>query len=403
MMNQKQKLIAVAIAGTFAMPLAAQAQSTVEIYGRLYPELVSAGLSGATAKGNAVATLSAAAATTANNRTFTMDSPNSRMGFRGSESLGGNMKAFYQLEMGFGVDNGVVSTTPGQFFTRDTFLGLSGGFGTIRLGNMDTVYKNLGDTLSFLGVSSGNFISLSNILSKQGFGSSSASSFHLRRPNSIYYKSPEFGGFSALLDYSLGETDVSIANLRVISTGLKYEAGPLYLAVAYEQHDNLFGGSKNVPTALKNDSLPGATSKDTGVRWTAQYAFPGELRVEGNFVTTKFDEKGGTAGKFLSYKHNVWSIAVEKKMQAVTWIGAFGQAGAGSCALVGGIACNTMGLDGKMFTVGAGYDFSKRTMAFAVFSAMTNGTSAVYSNLNNGKPTSGQDISTFALGLKHNF
>ena len=65
----------------------------------------------------------------------------------------------------------------------------------MRLGSMDTVYKNLGDTLSFLGVSSGNFISTSNILSKPGIGSSSASSFHLRRANSIVYESPEFGGF----------------------------------------------------------------------------------------------------------------------------------------------------------------------------------------------------------------
>jgi predicted porin len=333
-----------------------------------------------------------------------MDSPNSRLGFRGAEDLGGNLKAIFQLEMGFGVDTGTNSSSAtGALFSRDTFVGMAGGFGTVKLGSMDTVYKNLGDTLSFLGVSSGNFISTSNILSKPGFGTSSASSFHLRRANSIVYESPNVAGFQGLLDYSLGEVPGSNSKGRVISTGVKYEVGPLYLAVAYETHEDLFGGSKNVPTALKNDSNPAAKSTDTATRLTAQYKFASNTRAEANFARIKYDETGGTTGKFATYKHNTWSIGAEQLINAVTLAASYGQGSAGTCSLVGGVACSTAGLDGKMLNLGASYSFSKRTSLFALYSLMRNGNSAVYNNLNSGNPTPGQDINTYAVGISHSF
>ena len=407
MLDNKKNLIAVAIAGAFALPIAAQAQSTVEVYGKLYPEIVNGQLSGATAKGTVVNTLSAAATGAADSKLLSMDSPNSRLGFRGTEDLGGGMKAFYQLEMGLGVDTGANSSTS-LLFSRDSFVGVSGGFGSVKLGTMDTVYKTLGDTMSFLGISSGNFISASNILSKPGFGTSSASSFHLRRGNSIIYESPKVAGFQGLFDYSLGEVTGSSSSTSVISGGVKYNAGPLYLAVAYENHKDLFGASKNVPTAIANNTATaitgGPTSTDTAVRFTAQYKVTEATRVEGNYATIQYDETGGTAGKFANYKHNVWSIAGEHKLNnAVTLVGSYGAAAAGTCTLVGTAACSTAGLDGKMLNLGVGYNFSKRTMLFALYSNMNNGASAVYNNFGSGSPATGQDISIFAAGISHNF
>jgi predicted porin len=401
--NTKLTAIALAVAATCSLPLAAQAQSNVTIYGKLYPELVRTDVSGATAKGVPVSTLSATPAGGADYTATSEDSPNSRLGFRGSEDLGNGLKAIFQLEMGFGVDTGANSSAT-SLFSRDTWVGLSGGFGTVRLGSMDTVYKNLGDTMSFLGVSSGNFISTSNILSKPGIGSSSASSFHLRRANSIIYETPEIGGFQWLFDYSLGEVANDISKGSVISTGVKYEAGPVYAAIAYERHNDLFGGSKNVPSALRNDANPLANSRDSAVRATVQYKFGKETRAEVNLVQAKYDETGGTVGKFDSYDHKVWSIALEHKITpAVTLVGSYGQSSAGSCSLVGNVACNTSGLEGKMLNLGAGYSLSKRTMLFALASYMGNGVSATYSNLNDGKPLPGQDIKMFAAGISHSF
>lgn len=401
--NPRLNAIALAVAATVCAPMAAQAQSNVTIYGRLYPELVRVQLTGATAAGTPVSRLAATPVGGADYNTTSLDSPNSRLGFRGTEDLGGGMKALFQLEMGFGVDTGTNSSAT-SLFSRDTFIGLQGGFGTVRLGSMDTVYKNLGDTMSFLGVSSGNFISTSNILSKPGVGTSSASSFHLRRANSVVYESPEYSGFQFLFDYSLGEVANDFTRGNVISTGVKYEQGPIYAAIAYERHNDLFGGSKNVPTALRNDSNPLANSRDSAVRATFQYKFPGDLRSEVNVAKLKFDETGGGVGKFDTYEHNAWSVAVEKRITpAVTLVASYGQGTAGSCSLVGGVACSTTGLEGKMLNLGAGYYFSKRTLLFALASYMGNGASATYSNLNDGKPLPGQDIKTFALGISHSF
>lgn len=399
--NPKLTAIAIAIAASLCVPMA-QAQNNVTIYGKLYPQLVHVDVSGATAAGVAVSRLSATPAGGADYTNNSEDSPNSRLGFRGSEDLGGGLKAIFQLEMGFGVDTGT-NTSATALFSRDTWVGLQGGFGTVRLGSMDTVYKNLGDTLSFLGISSGNFISTSNILSKPGIGASSASSFHLRRPNSIIYESPEYGGFQFLFDYSLGEIANDFSRGSVISTGVKYEAGPIYAAIAYERHNDLFGGSRNVPSALRNDTNPLANSRDSALRGTVQYKFGKETRAEINIAQLKYEETGGGIGKFDSYDHMAWSVAVEHKITpAVTLVGSYGYGNAGSCSLVGA-ACSTNGLEGKMFNLGAGYYLSKRTMLYAIASYMGNGISATYNNLNDGRPLPGQDIKSVALGLSHSF
>ena len=57
---------------------------------------------------------------------------NSRFGFKGTEDLGGGLKAGFQLESGFNSDTGASAAT---FFGRQSEVNLSGGFGTVRLGN----------------------------------------------------------------------------------------------------------------------------------------------------------------------------------------------------------------------------------------------------------------------------
>jgi predicted porin len=400
--NTKLTAVALGVASAFCLPMAAHAESNVTVYGKLYPELVRANLSGATATGTAVSTLSAAPNGAPDLSSTTEDSPNSRLGFRGSENLGGNLKAIFQLEMGFGVDTGQ-NTSATSLFSRDTWIGLAGDFGTVKLGSMDTVYKNVGDTLSFLGISSGNFISTSNILSKPGIGTSSASSFHLRRGNSILYTTPTVGGFQGLFDYSLGEQPNDSKRQSVLSTGVTYKAGPVYAALAYERHYDLFGGSKNVPSALRNDSNVLAHSRDNAVRLTAQYKFTKQTRAEVNIARMEYEETGGAVGKFQEYSHQAWSIAGEHKIGALALVASYGYATAGSCSLVGNVACSTNGLEGKMVNLGAGYSLSKRTMLFAIASYMGNGKSAVYNNYDGGKPAVGQDIKTAAVGISHSF
>ena len=407
MLGTKNKLMAVAVGAAFAVPIAAHAQTNVTVYGKMYPDFTHVNVSGALPNGAATSTLAPTGKGTNNVNMNAMDSVNSRLGFRGKEDLGGGLKAIFQLEMGFNSDSGAASDSSAPF-SRNTFVGLSGSFGTIKLGNMDTVYKEIGDQMNMLGIVSGNFMGTANILSKPAFTTNTASLFHLRRANSFYYESPDMAGFTGLFDWSPQETAGS-ASSGVISTGVTYEHGPLYLALAYELHKDLFGGSNGVAgnggtaAATSNLGTAGASSKDDAVRATIQYHFPQSWKAEIDVAQLRYTESGQAgAGKFDQYKHLAWALGVEKLIGPWTLAGSYGQGTAGSCSLTGGVACNTNGLDAKMFNAGVGYSFSKRTMLFGVYSYMGND-KGVQSNWLDGKPTAGADISTFAVGISHSF
>ena len=399
-MNSK-KILAVLVAGTCGAPLLASAQdaSPITVYGRLYPQFTVVSTNGATGTTGPRNTLSGAPTGVEIPSHNEVQASNSRLGFRGKEKLGGGLEAFFQVESTIPVDAG-----GGTFGTRDTFVGLGGGFGSVKLGNMDTVYKNYGDTLSFLGVSSGNFVSASNVLAKLGFGTSSSGSFHLRRANSIVYDSPELSGFEFSAGYSPDELRTSTRNANVISVGGRFGAkkSPFFVAIAYEIHKDIFGGSNNVPTALSNSANQAAHAKDTSTRATGSYTI-GNTTFEGNYAVTKYYETGGATGRFQSYKHGSFSLALLHNTGPWEISAAVQSAGAGNCALVGGAACTTDGLKGNQIAIGSRYNFSKRNSAFLMYAKVKNDFAARYNNLANGNPANGSDISNLALGLQHAF
>lgn len=412
MIRNKKTLIAMAAAFACGMPLLAQAQSNVTIYGKLYPQLNSARAYGATAAGTGgntlVGTISSPAADNVDG-TF-LESSNSRLGFRGTESLGGSLKAIWQLEMGVGVDNGL-GGDGSRLFSRNTFVGLSGNAGMVKIGRFDTVYKDIGDSLSFLGISSGNFVSSSAVLSKPGIGGS-ASSFHLRRDNAILYESPAVGGFQGQVMYSLGESGRGSRKNSLVSGGITYEGGPFYFALAHERHYDFFGGSRNVARALSNydrtlgRGLPGTSATDIATRLTAQYKATKNTKVEANISRLDYDEEGGAAGRFENYHTDTWSINGQHKMGAVVLQASYASGDDGSCSLVGGAACNTSGLGGGQLNLGASYSLSKRTMVYLIGSKLRNEAFANRSNLgelNDGGVGRGQDMRQVALGLSHTF
>jgi predicted porin len=410
MSRTNKKLLIASAAAVLGLPFAAQAQSNVQVYGKLYPQVTNYKLSGATARGTSLSTLTSApsATTPADGSGTAMESSHSRLGFRGTENLGNNLKVLFQLEMAIGIDDGEGAVN-GVLFNRDTFVGLNGGFGTIRFGNIDTVYKRIGDRMPWFGISPVNFVSTSNILSKPGLGTNVASSFHLRRNNSIAYETPVSGGFQGLFYYALGEDAANFRSKAVVSVGVTYAKGPLYAALAHEQHNDLFGGSRNVAAAVANLSsagavLPGVTAADTGTRLTLAYRFPAGPRVEANVARLDYDESGGAVGRFHNYNTTTWSLGADQKIGAFNLSGSYGQAAAGSCTLVGGVACNTTGMEGKMLNLGVAYSLSKRTALYSIFSEIKNGASAKYSNVGDPpRPATGQDIRQFALGIVHDF
>jgi len=424
----KRNAVAVAVGALFIAP-AAQAQivlgndtiGTVQFYGKLYPQVIRATSSGATGTGDSVSTLAspttglcgttapagACNGTTAGSR-IAVDSQNSYLGFRGERKFGNTgLKGNWQIEQSIELDGAVA----GVFSNRNTFLGLTGGFGTVKLGNMDTIYKEYGQVEEMFGLTSGNFISPSNVLSQIGIGNSGTARFHERAKNSIQYQTPEFQGFQAGLQYSPDETKNDVPstglNKELWSMGVKWESGPLYLSAQYERHKDFFGGSNNVSSSVSNivagAPTPGAHSKDTGMRFSAAYKF-GNHRVAGDIARLKYEESGQAAGnKFVSYEHTNWAISFES-----SWGGPWRTAieyvsgGEGTCKLtIGG--CSTTGLKGALIGGGVAYDLDKQTFLYALAAQLKNDPSAIYSNWAASKPARGADITQIALGMAYRF
>ena len=119
-----KKLIALAVAGATVAPAAmAQTANPVTLYGRAYAMFESVEQNGPTA----------ASTLTRRNR---VSDQSSLLGVRGTEDLGGGLKAFFQLETGFKVDQN--DTT---FAARNSGVGLQGGWGSLLMGRWDTPYK----------------------------------------------------------------------------------------------------------------------------------------------------------------------------------------------------------------------------------------------------------------------
>ena len=136
--------LAVAVGAILAAPVA-MAQSSVQIYGKLYPYLLDEKGSGATEKGAIVSTLAATPTGEGGvSRVRGMVSGNSRLGFRGQEDLGGGLNAVFQLEGVASVDDGTGAAAGGGFmFNRNTYVGLEDKrFGTLQFGVNDTILKN---------------------------------------------------------------------------------------------------------------------------------------------------------------------------------------------------------------------------------------------------------------------
>lgn len=374
--------------------------SVIELYGKVYPEIVRPHGRNPTDIGTPVATFAAApTGRSAIIERNEVESSNSRFGVRGQEKLGPNLRAIFQLETEFHVDS-----NNSRFAQRDSFVGLAHrNFGTVRLGRMDTPFKSYGDETSFLGISSGNFVSTSNVLRKPGFGTSSSSSFHLRRQNMVDYETPQFAGFQGEVQYSTDEADTASRRPHVWSGAVKWEGGPFTVSLAHEKHFDLFGGSRNVPTAMSNFTDASVRSRDKATQVMVKWNINKAHTVEADFIQKKYDENATVNGRFQSYKNNAYEL-----IWAARWSNswrtqlAYIKGMKGSCARVNAV-CSTDGLDGTQINAGFAYNFSKRTYLFVIASLMRNGYSAVYNNSASQAPSTGEDITQYAVGLSHSF
>src|SRR6266540_7409660 len=436
-MNLNRKAMVLAVGAALAAPCAyaqitSKAASSWEFYGKFYPEVTHMRGDGATDPSTPASELSGLVQKRGVNAIiprWEMQISNTYLGFRGDKQVGRGSKAIWQLEQTVNIDEG---NQTASFAGRNSFAGLTNdGWGTFRLGNMDTPYKEYGNILGFLGVNSGNFVSQSNVLQKAGFGTSSASSFNLRRANAVDFTSPTIlGGLEAKAQYSIGnpsEDKITVdpkRSPRVASWGVKWERGPLLVTFAQESHRDLFGGSNQFSAASftttvdpatgivtttgkkadvrRNTEEPSVRSVDRANQVAVVYKM-GIHSVEADFVRKHYKEEGVSVdGRFEDYKNNAYMLILESR-----WSGAlrtavhYIKASAGSCSL-GNTACTTDGLEGHQIDVGVAYYLDPSVYIFGLYSKLTNGASAVY-NSSSQKPSPGEDITQGGVGIAYTF
>jgi predicted porin len=401
----KKSVLALAVGAACASPVLAQ-ESTVQIYGRAYPAFATFKASGATAAGAVPSNLVTSTQGDFDRRN-SVDAYNTRVGFRGREQLGAGMSAIWQIEQRVRIDDGAA----GLWASRNSFVGLRGGVGTVKLGQFDTVYKEYGAVVSTFGISSGNFFATSAVLSSMGLDGGGDSlfddgGFHIRAPSTVQYETPEFGGFQAAIQYSpdeaKGNPGSGDLNTNLWSFGVKYEAGPLYVSVQHERHNDWLEGSASSAVGTTGTD---PSSKDTGTRLSVGFSLTPQHRLTADISRLELKESGqGGPGEFESFKRTTWDIGWTARWGG-PWRTAlsYARAGEGDCSLSGGVDCSTDGLEASQVNLVGAYDLSKRTFIYAAFTRLSMGDSARYDNWTNGTPPRGSDVTQMSLGVTHSF
>ena len=323
-------LAAVAVCGTSAV----MAQSSVTIYGRVNTTIEHQ--------------------KTGNLSKTSMENNNSRIGFKGVEDLGNGLKAGFQLEAGFGSDDGSGPLT----FKRQSEVNLSGNFGMVRLGNFypESYYA----TSDYIGMHNHETGSSSDVLYYDAawFDGNGTG-------NKVAYRTPTFNNFWAEASVSLHEkanNPVVKVNKNAYDLAANYNNGPLSLGAGYSYWNS------NYQAALRGlytfgQFTVGAyyqRNKDDNAILGAGAGTRNNFRLSGMYVlnASEFHVNVGRANK--------WSNVSDSA--ATQW------------------------------TLGYNYNLSKRTKVYAFYTKVDNKAGATYMT-----GAAGQDFSSLALGVRHNF
>ena len=319
----KKSIIALAV---LAASGASMAQSTVVLYGLLDANVGSF-------KSNQIS-----GSTIANIRQTKQDGASlngNRWGMKGTEDLGGGLKAVFNIESGFNIDAG--SQAQGALFGRRANVGLSAAFGTVEIGRNTSPYdgviadqamsgslngalwgqsaiadpsqsNNAPSTASAQGLSSAT--PATALASAQAFLSRTQSwiGYNSRFNNSIKYTSPNLGGLTGTVLYGFGEDKTATTDAsRAISVGLKYLSGPFEIGLAYQEE--AMGGTLASASGVTTTTKP----KLQNAGLIANYDF-GIARVGVGLNRAKY--KGVTApaalggGNFDAQNEYALSVAV---------------------------------------------------------------------------------------------
>jgi predicted porin len=149
----------------------------------------------------------------------------SRLGFKGTEDLGGGLSANFVIESGVAMDSGAAGQG-GLAFGRQSFVALNGAFGSLSAGRQySPYYKALRDVADPF---------------DDGLAGQAANLMvaNRRMDNSLRYATPKLGGWSGELAYGAGEVAGDSTRKRALSGTLNYAQGPLTVALAHYRRED---------------------------------------------------------------------------------------------------------------------------------------------------------------------
>jgi predicted porin len=290
----------------------------------------------------------------------------SRLGFRGTEDLGGGMSAGFWLEGAIDADTGGTAIN----FQRRSTVSLMGGFGEVRLGRdftptfmNHTVYDPFGTN----GVAS----------STNTFGAIAglASATTVRSNNTVAYFTPNtLGGFFGQLQYGIKETNADSSASDYLGVRVGYNAGPLSVALATAQE-----GTGGTPYSLNKN--PSRTNIG------ASYDF-GVAKPMLQYTTAKQDGVGKMSSLLLGVTAPLGG-GVLKASYVTTGVKGFGF---------------DLG-DAKQFGIGYDYNLSKRTAVYGTYATRSvDAGFALIPGATGVAATAGiQKSRAFEVGVRHSF
>ncbi len=280
----------------------------------------------------------------------------SRWGLKGAEDLGGGLKAVFQLENGFDVNNGRFGQG-GTMFGRQAFVGLSANrFGTLTFG------RQYDSVVDYLAPVTANGAWAGTLFSHPFDNDNTDNTFRVN--NAVKYASPEIAGlqFGGMYGFS---NSSNFSNNRAYSFGTSYDYGPLHVAAGYLQlNSNVNAAAANAAGAVSLDTvLIAARQRVFGAGLS--YAF-GSVTASFVFTQTKLTDPVGIASGFTGLAQNTplsGDVRFDNYEANVRW------SLTPTISLVGGYTYTDSRLDGRdpkwqQVNLQAAYSFSKRTDVF---------------------------------------
>lgn len=306
----------------------------------------------------------------------------SRWGLRGSEDLGGNLRAVYTLEAGFAVDSGV-ALQGGRAFGRQAFVGLSGAWGTLTFGRHWTMtFHSMLDA---------------DVIGPSTFGLATYDPYlpNARTDNSIAYRGT-FDGMTVGATYSLGRDGAPPANCagenaarecRAWSVLAKYDTAVWGVALA---HDKLEGGATGAFFGQPAGTAANAANTDARTHLNG-YVRIGSAKVGLGAIRRKLNAQPVPLSTNLYYAGVSTPVA-----------GAFSVD-----AQVIAIRGDRPDTNARTLVVRGNYAFSRRTSAYLMLGHVSNDGKVAYS-VTAGEavpsgPVPGGSQTGVMVGVRHSF